>query len=54
MGFLATGEIENIDGKEENEVEGSERFGNLEDTKKKTRKKHIEVKAAELEIVTKN
>ena len=52
--FLETGEIESSEDKEEIEVKGSRKLSNLEDMEKKRRKKEMEVKQEESEIVIQN
>ena len=54
MHFLETGEIESSEDKEEIEEEVGRKFSNLEDLEKMRRKKDIEIKQEESEIVIQN
>ena len=54
MHFLETGEIESNEDKEEIEEEVGKKFSNLEDLEKMRRKKDIEIKQEESEIVIQN
>ena len=54
MHFLETGEIESSEDKEEIEEEVGRKFSNLEDLEKMRRKKGIEIKQEESEIVIQN